>query len=121
VHAWRLPLYEGVPGAFLLEAPLEPTPPLDEVRQALQEAAERLVTETLRAVAGDGGPGIEVRREVVEATPAPALIELAEGADLLVVGSRGRGGFRGLHLGSVGSQCAHHAPCPVAIVPRGHR
>ena len=117
VHAWRFPLYEGMPGAFVIEAPLEPTPPFDEVRRALEVAGERLVDEALRDVAGDGELGVELRRDVVEAAPARALIELAEGADLLVVGSRGRGGFRELLLGSVSAQCAHHAPCPVAIVP----
>jgi nucleotide-binding universal stress UspA family protein len=42
---------------------------------------------------------------------------VAVGADLLVVGSRGYGGFRGLLLGSVSQQCAQHAPCPVVIIP----
>jgi nucleotide-binding universal stress UspA family protein len=44
------------------------------------------------------------------------LVDEARGADLLVLGARGRGGFAGLLLGSVGQQCAHHAACPVAIV-----
>ena len=52
-----------------------------------------------------------------EGNPAHVLLEEAQHADLLVVGSRGLGGFRGLMLGSVGQQCAHHAPCPLVIVP----
>jgi nucleotide-binding universal stress UspA family protein len=51
-----------------------------------------------------------------ERTPAKALIEASDGADLLVVGSRGLGGFKGLLLGSVSQQCSHHARCPVTIV-----
>jgi nucleotide-binding universal stress UspA family protein len=50
--------------------------------------------------------------------PAKALVEASEGADLLVVGVRGLGGFQGLIMGSVSQQCAHHARCPVAIVRR---
>jgi nucleotide-binding universal stress UspA family protein len=59
-----------------------------------------------------------VERVVREGQPAEVLVEAAEDADLLVVGSRGLGGFRGLLLGSVGQQCAHHARCPVVIVPK---
>jgi nucleotide-binding universal stress UspA family protein len=47
---------------------------------------------------------------------ARALLETAEGADLLVVGSRGRGPVRGLMLGSVSQQCVHHTPCPLVVV-----
>jgi nucleotide-binding universal stress UspA family protein len=68
-----------------------------------------------------GTSGVSVTPIVREGQPADVLAAEAHGADLLVVGSRGRGGFKGLLLGSVSQQCAHHAPCPVAIVPNGSR
>ena len=57
-----------------------------------------------------------VEPKVVCDLAAPALIDTADGADLLVVGARGLGGFRSLLLGSVSQQCLHHATCPVAVV-----
>jgi len=62
---------------------------------------------------------VEIERRVVEGRPAAVLVNESQGADLLVVGSRGHGGFAGLLLGSVSQQCAHHAACPVVIVHRG--
>jgi nucleotide-binding universal stress UspA family protein len=49
------------------------------------------------------------------------LVDKSKGVDMLVVGSRGLGGFRGLLLGSVSQQCAQHAHCPVVIVPAEER
>lgn len=60
--------------------------------------------------------GIEVDREVICGLPAPTLLDASADADLLVVGARGMGGFRGLLLGSVSQQCAHHTTVPLAIV-----
>ena len=80
--------------------------------------AERGLAEALER-AGAASSGVSVRPIVREGQAADVLCEVAVGADLLVVGSRGYGGFRGLLLGSVSQQCAQHARCPVVIIPRG--
>jgi nucleotide-binding universal stress UspA family protein len=59
---------------------------------------------------------LEIERIVAEASAARVLIDAVGEADLLVVGSRGHGGFTNLLLGSVSQRCAQHAPCPVVIV-----
>jgi nucleotide-binding universal stress UspA family protein len=64
-------------------------------------------------------PAAEVEPRVVEGRPAAALLDAATTADLLVVGARGLGGFRGLLLGSVSQTCLHHAPVPLVIVRGG--
>ena len=76
----------------------------------------------LDAVIGEvvSGGGVTVRHVVVNDLPARALLERAGEADLLVVGSRGRGGIAGLLLGSVSQEVAQHARCPVVIVPIPH-
>ena len=56
---------------------------------------------------------------VIQGNAAQVLLDVARDADLLVVGSRGHGGFTGALLGSVSQHCVHHAPCPVVVV-RGH-
>ncbi|MFG1819348.1 universal stress protein [Kribbella sp. NPDC049174] len=65
-------------------------------------------------------PAIEVRTKVVHGHPAQALIDSSAGAELVVVGSHGRGGFAGMLLGSVSQAVLQHAACPVAVV-RPHR
>jgi nucleotide-binding universal stress UspA family protein len=64
-------------------------------------------------------PSVRVTCHAVHKAPAQGLMTAAEGAHLLVMGARGRGGFRGLLLGSVSDQLVHHAPCPVTVVRTG--
>jgi nucleotide-binding universal stress UspA family protein len=63
-------------------------------------------------------PGIDRESRTVRGQPADVLVQESQDADLLVVGSRGLGGFKSLLLGSVSQQFVHHATCPVVIVPR---
>jgi nucleotide-binding universal stress UspA family protein len=65
-----------------------------------------------------GGPGPEtVRVQGVSGFPAEVLLTAGRDADMIVVGSRGSGGFSRLLLGSVSSQVAHYAQCPVVVIP----
>ncbi|MDX1657739.1 MAG: universal stress protein [Nitriliruptorales bacterium] len=81
---------------------------IKEARARLERAVDEIAADTT---------GVDIVALVEEGPPARALIGIAEGADLLVVGSRGLGGFRGLLLGSVSHQCVSHADCPVVVIP----
>ena len=117
VHAWMVPLIEAIPDAWVIGSPsVEPTD--EEVYKHLAASSRKVLDQALdqaRALE----PELELVGELMEMRAAAALIAAAEDAELLVVGSRGRGGFTGLLLGSVSAQCVHHAPCPVVIVPVG--
>ncbi len=80
-----------------------------------QRRAERVLREAVERARSDH-PSVAVQATVVEGAPARVLVEMSADADLLVVGSRGHGGFSGLLLGSVSHQCVHHAHCPVTVV-----
>jgi nucleotide-binding universal stress UspA family protein len=112
VHAWNVPLSVGLPDPSVLGHTIVPEVPLDEIRAVLASKGQAVLDAALESV-----EAVDVAPELVEALPAHALVRAAEDADLLVVGSRGLGGFKELLLGSVGHQCAHHAPCPIVIVP----
>jgi nucleotide-binding universal stress UspA family protein len=104
VAAWHLPptVYSG-PGYI-------PTAGTRESFEELaSEAAEAAATRARDA-------GVDAVTVVREGQAAEVLVEEAATADMLVVGSRGHGGFAGLLLGSVSAQCAHHAACPLVIV-----
>jgi nucleotide-binding universal stress UspA family protein len=80
-----------------------------------RENAEKVLADAISA-AVDPGSGVPVRARVVEGIPAQVLLDACDGADLLVVGSRGHGGFAEALLGSVSQHCVHHAHCPVVVI-----
>lgn len=110
VHAWQYPY-----GAAIGSMPGEAAAVRHELMDELGDDARAVVEQALEAVAAETA-GLTVSTEVVEGSAGSVLVEAADGAELLVVGSRGRGGFTGLLLGSTGRYCAHSAPCPVVIV-----
>jgi nucleotide-binding universal stress UspA family protein len=102
VLAWTyLDQHRATPGPF------DPKYGDQEARTAL----DGILSEALGTAAAEA-----VQREVVCDLAAPALLGVATEEDLVVVGARGRGGFRELLLGSVSQQVLHHAPCPVAVI-----
>jgi nucleotide-binding universal stress UspA family protein len=125
VHCFIQPVMELPPhpgGGSASPRRVMELPPTSEGRRPISgvQAGERVLAEAelfARLVA----PDIKVTSELVVAAPAPALLRKAQGAALVVLGSRGLGGFVGLLLGSVGVAVAGHAPCPVVVVhPRSH-
>jgi len=107
VHAWHTPHVGGHP---FIGAIFDPEPFEDGGRAMLESVLSDVDT---------SGLPVPVERVLVCGTGATAILESAKGADLVVVGSRGRGGFSGLLLGSVSHQVTHHAACPVVVVPTG--
>jgi nucleotide-binding universal stress UspA family protein len=102
VTAWNIPTTYGF-GPTVLEG----------------EDLAAVARQTLAAAVDDASaayPDIVVHQLVQRGHPAAVLIEQAKGADLLVVGSHGRGGFIGALLGSVSQHSVHHATCPVVVV-----
>ncbi|CNE89974.1 Universal stress family protein [Mycobacterium tuberculosis] len=95
-------------------APVKGLPPLVD-EDGIRAAATRRL-EQLMAPSRDLHPGVDAQAEVRVGPPRDVLLDAAQDARLLVVGSRGLGGFRGLMLGSVSHALVQHAPCPVAVV-----
>ena len=111
VIAWQYPeaMHGNAWTAMLVEEP------------GFSVLAEKELTEAISETA-EPNPEVVINPVVVEGWPAEVLLNAAEGADLLVVGSRGRGGFAGMLLGSTSHSLITHALCPVVVVrPDGPR
>jgi nucleotide-binding universal stress UspA family protein len=80
-----------------------------------ENTARRVLKEVARKVDADRGTAT-INEVVTQGPPAKTLLSAAKGAELVVVGRRGHGGFLGLLLGSVATQVVNHAPCPVVVV-----
>jgi len=106
VLAWHYPTAAGP--APVGVAPASVT---GEVEQAKHEELRKAIAATF----GDP-PMVDVEAKVVYGHPSQVLIDESKDADLLVVGSRGHGGFTGMLLGSVSTHCVTHAACPVTVV-----
>ncbi len=101
IIAWEFPATFGYP-----------LPRSDVDRQHL---AARAVADAVAEVSGPGEP-VKISSKVAEGNAARVLVDASAGAELLVVGSRGHGGFVEALLGSVGQHCVHHASCPVVVI-----
>jgi nucleotide-binding universal stress UspA family protein len=86
------------------------------VRKA-RESAQQAVTEVAKELGQDDLPQVTVT--ALNGFPAKALIDASADSDLLVVGTRGGGGFPHLNLGAVSNHVVHHAKCPIVVVPYG--
>ncbi|HPE12569.1 MAG: universal stress protein [Actinobacteria bacterium] len=108
LHSWEIP-----PTWSMVEVPSY------EPEVLIRDYGNAELRETSEAMAGfrENFPDVKVRQEVMKGSPVKALVKASEGAAMLVVGSRGLGGFRGLLLGSVSHAVVHKADCPVAVVP----
>jgi nucleotide-binding universal stress UspA family protein len=106
VHAWMPPYPLNPPDYFADPAPFE------------AQGAE-ILDRAMKSLAASGPVAVDTRPVLVRDYPSKALVHAAEEAELLAVGSRGRGGFSGLLLGSVSQNCVNHAPCSVAVIPHG--
>lgn len=113
VHAWvYIPMTTTADSGLVPMAWTESA----ELLEATRDAAARVAEAQVSGVLGDGH---DVAVSLVQGDASEALLEAAEGAELLVVGNRGRGALREALLGSTSGRVADHAPCPVVIV-RAH-
>jgi nucleotide-binding universal stress UspA family protein len=112
VHAWTFspPVAVGTPDMMAM-----PAGNIAEELDLDREMAERALNDSIEAALGPS-PGLAIERLLVEDAPGEGLVTAARDADLLVVGTHGRGRIAQALLGSVSQHAAQHATCPVVIV-----
>jgi nucleotide-binding universal stress UspA family protein len=93
-------------------------PDIERWCKEASESAHRTLDTAIDAAMAGRTDRLPISRSLVEGGAAQALLDASKDADLLVVGTRGRGGFAGLLLGSVSQQCTHHSHTPVVVVPK---
>lgn len=108
IHAWDTPMPISAIGSII--APADP--------ELYETEAKSILDEAVGGAATQNPTSVTIEPSAVRGYPPKVLLHALDHADLLVLGSRGRGGFRGLLLGSVGQHCAQHANRPVAIVSK---
>jgi nucleotide-binding universal stress UspA family protein len=113
VHAWTFGYIGGIAGYW--GGPFAAYGAIEGNLAELRKAAAALLDCEVADAAGQLA-GVTVERKVVEGLAGEALVDSAQPGDILVVGSRGHGGFAGVLLGSVSQQCVNHARCPVVVV-----
>jgi nucleotide-binding universal stress UspA family protein len=113
VHAWSIPAIgtSEAPWSLMSTSDYMELDP-DELATAAGDALEREIADAQ----GTAGSGIVIERAVVDAPAADAIVDSGKDAELIVVGSHGRGAVASLLLGSVSQHVAQHASCPVVIV-----
>jgi nucleotide-binding universal stress UspA family protein len=114
LHAWRMPVVMGSLYAPTVAIPFE------ECRQAGQEMLDQTVAHLssgASGASGTSGADLDVVSQLVEGLAEFELVTAAAHADLLVVGTRGRGIMTASVLGSTSRSCIHHSLCPVAVIP----
>jgi nucleotide-binding universal stress UspA family protein len=110
VSAWFAPIPVMSPWLPSVDLPID-----------LTEPTEKALADAVSAVVGGQFGSLQIEERVIHGAAGPVLIAEAVHSDLIVVGSRGLGGFKGLLLGSVSHQVVTHAPCAVVVVPHtGH-
>jgi nucleotide-binding universal stress UspA family protein len=106
VGVWSFPMYLD---------PMGGAHPLPDLLERTEERERKMIDDEIVGVLG-ASPAVSITKTLRCGSTAPALLAESDGADLLVIGSRGRGGFLSVLLGSTAMHCVQHASVPVAVV-----